>query len=391
MPGGVYLDYNARAPLRASARAAMTAAVELSGNPSSVHRDGRAARRLVEEARASVATLCGIRPTQIVFTSGGTEANATVLRGLADGRRILVSAVEHDSVRVARGAETVPVNADGRIDLDALDRLLSEDPRPALVAVMAVNNETGVIQPVAEAASLARRHGALLHCDAVQAPGRIALDSFVAAADTLTLSAHKIGGPPGCGALVVRETVPVPPLLAGGGQEQRRRAGTENLIGIAGFGAACRSVLDDPGESARVAALRDHLEATLRAVDADVAIYGAGAPRVGNTACLGMNGVSSETQVMHFDLAGIAVSAGAACSSGKVQASPVLRAMGVALPQAGEAIRVSLGWDSTSADVDAFVGAWKTLNDRTWQRRGGPSRGAPATESAARPAPAGVR
>lgn len=376
MPDGFYLDYNARAPLRQAVRDAMTAAFDSVGNPSSVHRHGRAARRVVEDARAAVAALCAVRPARVVFTSGGTEANTTALCGLGRGRRILVSAVEHESVPAAAGGERIPVDAEGRVDLAALDDLLSKDQRPALVAVMAVNNETGVIQPVAEALAVARRHGALFHCDAVQAPGRIALEGLASEVDTLALSAHKVGGPPGCGALVLRHALFLPPLLAGGGQEQRRRGGTENVVGIAGFGAACRAVLADPDEPVRVAALRDRLESSLRRVGGAIPVYGAGAARVGNTSCIGMKGVSSETQVMHFDLSGIAVSAGAACSSGTVRASSVLTAMGVPASEAAEAVRVSLGWASTTKEVDAFVSAWQVLNERT-RERGKPSQPGP--------------
>ncbi len=239
-----YLDWNATAPLRPEAAAAMSEALHRWGNPSSVHRRGRAARQIIEGARAAVAGLLGdVDPSGVVFVSGGTEANHLALIG-AGRERVLVSAIEHDSVRHAvPAAEIIPVGPEGIVALDALDRLLGADARPALVSVMYANNETGVIQPVAEIAAIARRHGAVFHCDAVQAAGKVALEVGMIGADLVTLSAHKIGGPPGVGALVVTGGVDLAPLLRGGGQEHRRRAGTENLPGIAGFAAAagCRS------------------------------------------------------------------------------------------------------------------------------------------------------
>lgn len=373
---GAYLDYNARAPLRKDVQAAMVAALDCCGNPSSVHRHGRESRSLVEAARLQVAQLFAVRPSAVVFTSGATEANAMALHstgsfgGLSIDRRLLVSAIEHDSVRASVSAETIPVLSDGRVDVDALGRLLASDPRPAIIAVMAVNNETGVIQPIADVSVVARRFGAILHCDATQAPGRLPVEDIAHHADMIALSAHKIGGPPGCGALLVLGDSPPAPLFVGGGQENRRRPGTENIIGIAGFGAACRAILDNPSESERVQRLRDGLETALRTSGLAARFYGTIAPRVGNTSSIGMPGVPAETQVMHFDLCKIAVSAGAACSSGKVQASSVLQSMGVDRRSAGEAIRVSLGWGSTQSDVDAFVKAWFALRHRTDDQAG---------------------
>jgi cysteine desulfurase len=364
-----YLDYNATAPVRPAAAAAVAAALEAAGNASSVHAPGRAARRRIEDARERVAALVGAAPANVVFTSGGTEANALALTG-SDATRLLVSAVEHDSVlRNAPGATPIPVDRNGVVDLAALDRLLAE-PRgeTCLVSLMLANNETGVIQPVAEAAAIARAHGARMHCDAVQAAGKIAVDIAVLGVDMLTLSAHKIGGPQGVGALVLRDGMTLAPLLKGGGQERGRRAGTENLPGIAGFGAAAAAALADlaAGAPARIAALRDGLEAALAAPAAiqGAVIHGAGAARLPNTSCIGLPGRSAETQVMALDLAGVAVSSGAACSSGKVRASHVLGAMGLSAADAGCAIRVSLGWASTQDDVDRFVAAWGALAAR---------------------------
>jgi cysteine desulfurase len=360
-----YLDHNATAPLRPGARDAVIAALDLVGNPSSVHGFGRAARKLVEDARGRVAALVGAVPAQVVFTAGATEANNQALAG-AGRRRLLVSAIEHDSVlQTAEAAERIPVRPDGVVDLGALERLLGEGGGPALVCLMLVNNETGVIQPVAEAARIARAAGALLHCDAVQAAGRIPIDMRGLGADLLSLSAHKIGGPKGIGALVLRDGLAVAPLLRGGGQEHRRRAGTENVPGIAGFGAAAEDALAGLPEAGRLAELRDGIEARLRAAAPVAVLHGAGAPRVSNTSCISMPGVPSETQLMALDLAGVAASSGSACSSGKVRPSHVLAAMGVPEPVAASALRVSLGRETTRAEADLFVEAWTAL----WRRR----------------------
>jgi cysteine desulfurase len=359
-----YLDWNATAPIHPDAAAAMTAALALLGNASSVHRRGREARRALEAARSEVAALVGARPSEIIFTSGGTEANHLALNGVA-GRRVLISALEHDSVRLAAtAAEVVPATAEGVVDLAALERLLAADARPALVSLMLANNETGVIQPVAAAASIAHGANALLHCDAVQGAGRLALDHRVLGADLITLSAHKLGGPQGVGALFVAEHVPLAPRQTGGGQERGRRGGTENLPGIIGFGAAC-AVARRPSDGERVRRLRDGAEALLAAIAPDAPVYGRDAPRLDNTLAIGMPGVAASTQVMSLDLAGVMVSAGAACSSGKVRRSHVLEAMGVAPAAAESAIRISLGWTSSDADVEQLADAWGALYART--------------------------
>jgi cysteine desulfurase len=355
-----YLDWNATAPLRPEAAAAMADALALGGNPSSVHRRGRVARRLVEESREAVAALCGASPDGVVFTSGGTEANQLALRG-AGRERVLVSAVEHSSVLDAvPDAERVPVDGDGLVDPDALGAFLAADARPALVSVMLANNETGVIQPIAELAAIAHAHGALFHCDAVQGAGKMPLSLAALGADFLTLSAHKIGGPAGTGALVMAPGVEVTPLLRGGGQERNRRAGTENLAGIAGFAAAARAC--DPAEYEHVRALRDGLEAAL---PPDAVVVGAAALRLPNTSAIAMPGVLAETQVIALDLDGVMVSAGAACSSGKVGPSHVLAAMGLPPDIANCTIRMSLGWSTTEADIAHFLDAWTALCRRT--------------------------
>ena len=359
-----YLDWNATTPLRPEAAAAISAMLAHCGNPSSVHRWGRAARRTVEQARAAVGVLLNAPPETVVFVSGGTEANHLALLG-AGRDHVLVSAVEHDSVlRAVPSAERIPVDQDGVVVLDMLDRLLAADPRPALVSVMLANNETGVLQPAAAIGAIARTHGALFHCDAVQAAGKIALDADTIAADFVTLSAHKLGGPPGIGALVVTGELELTPLLHGGGQERGRRAGTENLAGIAGFAAAAVAATEEIAVYDRVRALRDALEAELAAIAPDAVVLGAAAPRVPNTAAIAMPGVAAETQVIALDLDGVMVSAGAACSSGKVGPSHVLEAMGVGPDLVGSTIRVSLGWDSSEADVAHFLRAWTKLYRR---------------------------
>ena len=359
----VYLDYNATAPLRPEAAAAMISALELCGNASSVHRFGRLARRAVEEAREALAAAAEAPAADIVFTGGGTEANSLALRGT--GRTAIISAVEHDSVRAARdGVVSIRVDRDGLVDLTHLAELLAAVGAPALVSVMLANNETGVVQPMAEVVALARRFGALVHCDAVQALGKIPLSFAVLEVDMMTLSAHKLGGPQGVGVLIIRDGVDMAPLLRGGGQERGRRAGTENVAGIAGFGAAAKLMAQAIDAAPRVACLRDSIEDRVRALAPDAVLYGANAPRLPNTSCIGLPGVSNEVQVMALDLAGVAVSAGAACSSGKITPSHVLQAMGAGDDAAASAIRVSLGWNTSAGDCDRFIDAWSALANR---------------------------
>jgi len=363
MSASVYMDYNATAPVRPAAARAVADALVLTGNASSVHGFGRAARRAIEDAREQVAALAATAPENIVFTSGGTEANNLALAGTGR-RRILVSAVEHDSVLAAAPeAEILPVDELGLVRLDALADALAVDGAPALVSIMLANNETGVIQPVAEAAAIARRAGALVHCDAVQAAGKIALDFDALGVDLLSLSAHKTGGPQGAGALVVAAGLDLAPSLRGGGQERRRRAGTENLPGIVGFGAAADTARTELDAAARLADWRDEMERRVGRILPAVEAVAAATPRLPNTSCLLTPGLSAETQVMALDLAGIAVSAGSACSSGKVTPSHVLHAMGRG-EVAADAIRISLGWCSSRTDIDRFVAAWQDMVTR---------------------------
>ena len=362
MKNPVYMDHNATTAVRPEARDAVALALALTGNPSSVHGSGRTARRLVEDARDAVAALVDAEPAWVVFTSGGTEANNLALRVLSKRAPILCSAVEHASVlSVMDGIVEIPVDGDGVVDLGALEALLAGEDTPALVSVMLANNETGVLQPVADVAALAHEHGALIHCDAVQAAGKMAIDFRALGCDLMSLSAHKIGGPSGVGALVVTSGVEgdlaLIPMLRGGGQERGRCAGTENVPGIAGFGAAARAAREGLTDFARLGRWRERIENRLRQ-HADNRVYGFGVPRLANTSCLTMPGVEAETQVIQLDLAGVAVSAGAACSSGKVEPSRVLAAMGVDANEAATAIRVSLGWNTTEDDADKFVEAW---------------------------------
>jgi len=366
-----YLDWNATAPLRSEARAAMLAALDLVGNPSSPHAEGRRARAVVEDARESVARLVGARPSEVVFTSGGTEANNAVLAG--NWATVHVADIEHDSVLAparASGARIValPVSDTGVVLADRVAQLMqgAREVSPALLSLQLANNETGVLQPVAKIAGLAREQGFFVHSDAVQAAGRVPIDMAALGVDFLTLSAHKIGGPKGIGALVVRDGATLPAFVCGGGQERRRRAGTEAVAAIAGFGAAAQAAQRDLAGMARVEALRAKLEAEVLEIAPDTVIVAAEADRLPNTSNIARPGTAAETLVIALDLAGVAVSAGAACSSGKVGASHVLEAMGVAPGVARAAIRVSLGWNSTEADVAAFVQAWAHV--AVWRR-----------------------
>lgn len=367
-----YLDNNASAPIRKDAAAAALDALSKGGNPSSVHASGRAARALVDQARERVARLIGGTADGVVFTSGATEANALALS--ADPtRRLIVSAAAHVSIlenarASGRPLDIVPVDRDGLIKFEALDAALASDARPALVSVMLANNETGVLQPVAEIARKAKRHGALVHSDVVQAVGRVDVDMAALGIDYATLSSHKIGGPQGVGALWVGPDAPFYPTIRGGAQEGRRRAGTENVPGIAGFGAAAMAARGDLATVEARRRLRNRIETALTAADVGATVFGAHAPRLWNTTMIDMPGVPAETQVIALDLAGVAVSAGSACSSGKVERSHVLDAMGVSPEIAKCAIRISLGWASTDEDVGRLIAAWTELRKRTRAR-----------------------
>ena len=361
-----YFDWNATAPLRPEARAAMLAALDASGNASSVHGEGRTARQRVEAARRRVAALVGgAKVNQVTFVSGATEANALALQpGIAG--RLFVSAVEHPSVlaggRFAQEqVEILPVDGNGIVDLDALAGALVMAERP-LVSVMLANNETGVIQPIAEIGAIVHAANGLLHVDAVQAAGRIPVDMRALGADLMSLSSHKIGGPQGAGALIVDSDQNLKPLIRGGGQERGLRAGTENVAAIAGFGGAAEAALAGlDAEAGRMAALRERLEGGLRAATPDAIIFAHGVGRLPNTTLVAVPGVKAETALIAFDLNGFALSSGAACSSGKVAASHVLAAMGVEPALARGAIRISLGPTTTETEVESLLIAWKRL------------------------------
>jgi cysteine desulfurase len=376
----VYLDYNATAPVRPEACAAIAHALEVGGNPSSIHSAGRAARAIVEQARTDVAALIAAPASTVVFTSGGTEANALVIESAvaAGARRLIVSALEHDSIQetsrvMGVAVEVLPVTADGVADLDWLRTRLAAwdaaDGKP-FVALMLANNETGVIQPVAEAAEIVRAADGWLHVDAIQAAGKIAVDSRALGADTLSVSAHKIGGPQGVGALTFGPRATLSRRQHGGGQERGRRGGTENVPGIAGFGAAARAALRDLDAFRANAAWRDAAAERLKA--AGCTVMGEAAPRLANTLSIAAPGFGSDLQVMALDLAGVMVSAGSACSSGKVRASPVLAAMGQG-DLAGCAIRVSGGWNTSSSDWNRFADAWFEAHERHATRRRAPA------------------
>ena len=360
----IYFDANASEILRPVARDAAIAALDCAGNPSSIHQAGRATRRMLERARAQVAALAGAHADDVIFCSGGTEANVIAIAALGAGRVVLTGATEHPCVLAASpGAARLPVHTDGTLDLPALQSTLARNP-PALVCLMLANNETGVLHPIEEAARICRARGALLHVDAVQAAGRLPIDMARLGASSLALSAHKLGGPQGAGALITSPGLPIAPLIAGGGQERGRRGGTPALPAIAGFGAAAA----EANGAAHLAVLRDKLE---RAAVAHGAIVCGTGPRLPNTSCLALPAVRSETQVIALDLAGIAVSAGAACSSGKITPSHVLAAMGLS-HLAGCAIRVSLPWDATEADTDIFIEAYAAMADRLAQKAPAP-------------------
>lgn len=361
----IYLDYNATAPLRPQVRQAMAACYETPYNPSSVHAAGRAAKRLLEEAREGIAQHIGCFAHEIIFTASGTEANNMALRGCGE-RPLLVGATEHSSVRVCAerlGGDVLPVGSQGLPDLDILEARLRALGRPALVSVMLANNETGVVHPVRELAALAHRYDALVHCDAVQMCGKGAVDMGLLGVDLLTVSAHKMGGPIGAAALAVRGDLALKPLLYGGNQELGRRAGTENIAAISGFAKALELAAQDDW-MAEVQAGFEALKARLRRHVPSVIVAGDQAPRLGHVLCLMTPGIRSETQLMHLDLAGICVSAGSACSSGRIAPSHVLMAMGYSEAVAGTALRVSAGWNTQPEELERFGDSWLEMAQR---------------------------
>ena len=364
MANRVYMDYNATAKIRPEVIEAHSNTMGEVGNASSIHASGRAARSKVEIARKQVADLVGAEPEQIIFTSGGTEANNQII-GSCDPTRSFVSAIEHPAVMDAcPNGIRFPVNNSGVVDLLALEKLLATTENPEFVCLMLANNETGVLQPIKEAANICKRYGARLHCDAVQAVGKVEVNFSDLGVETMAITAHKFGGPQGIGALIVRSTESANCMIRGGGQEQGLRGGTENVANIVAFGIAAEIAKKYLKEYEKLSILRDYLETTILNSTPDAKIFGRGADRLPNTSKLMMPGVSSEIQVMSFDLAGIEVSAGSACAAGRIEAPYVLKAMGVKNTEALCALRVSLGWDTDSRDIDQFIHEWNKIFQR---------------------------
>ncbi len=366
-----YLDYAATTPVKPQVVEAVIMAMELQGNASSVHSFGRSARSIIEISRTELAAHYNAKTAQIVFTSGATEANNAALHAFKY-RPMIISAIEHPSVMQTALAMAQPnilkVTSDGVINLNHLEELLKATPQ-ALVSIMLVNNETGVIQPVKKAAALAKQYGAVVHCDAVQGAGRIPVDFKDLGVDMLSLSAHKLGGPQGVGALIVADNIKLEPFMMGGSQESRRRGGTENVAGIAGFGVAVDLLEADLAKAGEWAALRDAFEAKIRGGVPTATVFGSAVARVPNISCIAMPGVRNDTQLMAFDLAGLALSSGAACSSGKVQPSPVLKAMGVDETTATSTIRVSFGWGTGVQELEKLAQSWLELYQRSHKTR----------------------
>jgi len=380
----IYMDANAGAPLLSEVRAACVAALDEAANASSVHTEGRRAREIIEVSRREIASAVDAKAENVVFTSGATEAALLALAGgtLGGDRSpigcLYVGATEHPCVLAGgrfppRAVRRLPVDRSGVVDLEELDRTLRERDRATgapLVALMLANNETGVIHPIAEAARIVKQHGGYLFCDAVQALGRIPVDISALGVDLLALSAHKLGGPQGAGALITADAdLQLSPLLTGGGQERRRRAGTENVAAIAGFGVAARLANHHLTDMPRVSALRSRLEAEILAVSPEAVIFGSGVDRLPNTTLFAAPDLSAATAVIGFDLEGIAVSAGSACSSGKIAASHVLEAMGEPASTARAGVRVSMTRDATAGDVEAFALAWRAIHGRMCRSR----------------------
>lgn len=361
----IYLDYNATAPIRPEVLELTAKVMGEVGNASSVHGFGRAARKYVEDAREQVAALCGVNADQVIFTSGATEATNTILCGYKD-KKTIISSIEHPAVKDSLPhAIEIPVTKDGVVDLE-IHKSTLEKEKPDLVSIMLVNSETGVIQPIKEMAELAHQHGALFHTEVVQAAGRMDISLNALGVDFMSLSAHKFAGPQGVGALIIRDGLEAPKFMRGGGQEKNCRAGTHNTAGIAGMGLAAVIALKEMSDyQKRITKMRDDLEAKIKQTSNRAIIYGENSPRVCNTINVGVPGLEAQTQMMALDLDSIAVSSGSACSSGSFKPSDVLMAMGVSEADAKCALRISLGWNTTSADIDGFLESWSKLIKRT--------------------------
>lgn len=353
-----YLDYNATAPIRPQVIELMADIMQRPLNPSSVHKQGRAAKSLIEQSRRTIAEHLSCFPAELIFTGSGTEANNMALRSF-DNRLVAISATEHASVmNTMPDATLLPVDQFGILDMEALALFLKSSDQPALVSVMLANNETGVIQPIHNIAALVHEYDGLLHCDAVQAFGKIPVDVNLLGVDMLSLSAHKLGAAQGIGALFVSQALEPKKLITGGGQELGRRAGTENVAGIAGFAKAVELAIGDAEWKPRLRGWLDAMEMQCAVCFPDEhVVLGQGAERLPNTSALRMPKRSSETQLMRFDLAGFAISAGSACSSGRIEPSHVVRAM-LGGGARDDVVRVSGGWDTTEAEIQAFAEAW---------------------------------
>lgn len=365
----IYLDFNATAPVLPAVVDAVTHALSVTGNPSSVHQHGREARHLVQMARQNVAAAVDTSPENVIFTSGGTESNNVALRSAtsaADGTEMLVASTEHDSVLATAGGRTplLPVQQNGLLDLQVLDERLAALAGRAVVSTMLANNETGIIQPIPAIAEIVHAHDGLLHCDAVQAVGKIPVSFPDLGADSMAITAHKFGGPKGVGALVLRSGLDFEPEIIGGGQEEGRRSGTENVASIAGFGAAAALVPELLSHASRLASMRDDLQSQLKETASPVYVAGENVDRLPNTLSVTMPGVPGDTQVMSFDLEGISISSGAACSSGKVSISHVLAAMGIDPEVAKCAVRISLGPSTQDQHIEKFLSIWMQLSNR---------------------------
>ena len=357
----VYLDYNATGIVRPKVIDGIVEALGIQANASSVHKFGFAAKKLIEKSRNDLADFIKAEPKDIFFTSGGTESNVSVINSYK--RKLIISSIEHESVfetakNIGINTEIIPVDKNGIINLDFLDKILQDNKEPSLVSIMLANNETGIIQPISEAAKIIKYHGSLLHCDAVQALGKIKVDVQKLGAQILSFSAHKIGGPQGVGAIWVKNGVKLNSLLTGGAQENFKRAGTENISGIHGFACAINDISFD--EMHKLKSLRSKLEDKLTNI-APINIYSYDKDRLPNTTCFSISGISREAQLIALDLDGIAVSSGSACSSGKIAHSHVLKAMGASEKDLDSAIRVSSGWNTNNSDIEKFIDSWSKI------------------------------
>ncbi len=359
----IYLDYNATAPLRSEAREAMIYGMDLLGNPSSIHSFGRKTRSALEKARDNIAKMLNAQSSNIIFTSGATEANNTILKGLPECQKIFISAGEHPSVtNTVPNAHIIPLISNGVVDLDYLTTILKGETTPFLVSIQAVNSETGVIQPIQKIAQIVHEHGGLFHCDAVQALGRIPLDYLTSGCDFMSLSAHKVGGPLGIGVLIASDLRPFTPFVDGGSQEKKRRAGTENLAAILGCEAAFKAAIDaQKTYKESLEKLRNVLEKNIKEKNKDVIIVGEDSERIANTTCLISPNITAERQLIFFDLEGVAISAGSACSSGTLKPSSTLKAMSISDENNLCAIRISMGWETTQDDINHFINTYQKL------------------------------